>query len=106
MVTGNMGELMPIACVPVLPGDTLQHHTSALIRCSPLNTPVMHPTAVRIHHFFVPNRILWPDDGVGGGWENFITGGSDGNYTGPIPTIATTSEKKSVFTYLGLPPRS
>jgi len=98
MVTGNMGELMPISCIPVLPGDTLQHSTSALVRVSPLNTPVMHPVTVRLHHFYCPNRILWD------GWEDFITGGPDGTNTDPIPTVETTGGSKSILSYLGCPP--
>lgn len=97
MATTDMGKLVPIGCVPVLPGDTVQHHTTALVRVSPLNTPVMHPVNVRIHHFYVPNRIVFPD------WEDFITGGEDGTPVA-LPTIQTTEEKKSVLTYLGLPP--
>ncbi|AXL14876.1 major capsid protein [Microviridae sp.] len=97
MATTDMGKLVPIGCVPVLPGDTVQHHTSALVRVSPLNTPVMHPVNVRIHHFFVPNRISWE------GWEDFITGGEDGLPL-PIPKLTTTDDKKTVLTYLGLPP--
>ena len=95
--SGNMGQLMPVACIPVLPGDTVQHHTSALIRLSPLNTPVMHPVQVRIHHFFVPNRIVWPE------WETFITGGEDGMDMSEIPTITTTAEKNTILHRLGVP---
>ncbi len=97
MITSNMGECIPIGCVPVLPGDTVQHHTSALVRVSPLNTPVMHPVNVRIHHFYCPNRIIDPT------WEDFITGGNDG-LGASLPTLNTTNDKKSVLTYLGLPP--
>lgn len=95
MVTGNMGEFLPIACVPVLPGDTFQHRTNVLVRCSPLNAPVMHPTAVRIHHFFVPNRLVWD------GWEDFITGGPDGADTSQIPQVAVSDPNKSLSCYLG-----
>lgn len=81
----NMGMLTPIACMEVLPGDTFQMATSALIRVSPLLAPVMHPVHVRIHHWFVPNRLIWED------WEDFITGGSDGGATPPTaPTINMT----------------
>ncbi len=97
MVTGEMGELMPIGCVPVLPGDTFQHSTSALVRVSPLNTPVMHPVTVRIHHFFVPNRISFP------AWEEFITGGDDGFDTTVLPTQAPPSNIKATSAYLGVP---
>jgi hypothetical protein len=92
--TCNMGEMIPISCIPVLPGDTVQHATSAMIRMLPLNTPVMHPTAVRIHHFFAPNRILWD------GWEDFITGGPDGTSAPAIPTIQLNAEKGDLLDHL------
>lgn len=105
MVTAKMGELFPISCVPVLPGDTVQHHTSALVRAAPLNTPVMHPVSCRIHHFFVPNRIVWPVT-ENGGWENFITGGEDGNNNFTVPQYETqdVNDKKGILEYLGVPP--
>lgn len=99
MVTGNMGDLMPVQCVPVLPGDTMQGHTSALIRVMPLNTPVMHPVQVRTHTFFVPNRIVFPE------WEDFITGGNDGTGGGVTLPVATSgTQKNALDTYLGIPP--
>lgn len=66
----DMGQLIPIGCVEVLPGDSFQHQTSALLRVTPQLKPIMHPTHAYIRHFFVPNRILWS------GWEDFITGES------------------------------
>jgi len=97
MHTAKMGEVFPIACVPVVPGDTFQHGTSMLVRAAPLNTPVMHPVQIRVHHFFCPNRMLWS------GWEDFITGGPDGNDASEIPVIAGPNSKKNLFTYLGVP---
>lgn len=72
LVSCNQGELVPIGLVEVLPGDTFQCASSVFMRVSPLVTPVMHPVHVRIHSFFVPTRIIWPD------FEKFITGGPDG----------------------------
>ena len=77
----DLGELVPCGLLEVLPGDTVQHATSALVRCSPLLAPVMHPVHVKIHHWFVPHRLVWND------WENFITGGPDGNNASVFPTI-------------------
>jgi hypothetical protein len=94
MITGGMGHLLPIGCVPVLPGDTFNHQTSALVRVSPLNTPVMHPVSVRIHHFFCPNRLVWD------GWEEFITGGPDGMNTDTIPQVLTQATETNWLTYL------
>lgn len=75
----NQGQLFPVACMEVLPGDSFRAATSALIRVSPLVAPVMHPVHVFIQHWFVPNRILWTN------WENFITNAADDTLT--IPTI-------------------
>lgn len=100
LLTCNMGELIPCGCVEVLPGDTFQHQTSALVRVSPLVAPVMHPVQVRIHHFFVPNRILWTS------WEDFITGGADGNNSDTVPTVSHTGtpSNEPLLDYLGVPP--
>jgi len=83
LLTGNMGELLPIGMQEVLPGDTIQQSTTALVRMNTLVAPVMHPTQVRIHHWFVPFRLIWDD------WENFITGGPDGLNSSTMPYIAT-----------------
>lgn len=95
--TINMGELVPINCVEVLPGDSFHGSTSALIRVSPLLAPVMHPVVVRIHHWFVPNRIIWDS------WEDFITGGPDGLNADTVPTHSATSPVGSLSHYLGVP---
>ncbi|AXH75833.1 MAG: major capsid protein [Cressdnaviricota sp.] len=62
------GKLIPVAHVEILPGDTINMKTSAFLRVEPLNKPMIHEVEMRIHHWFVPNRIIWD------GWENFITG--------------------------------
>lgn len=98
LLSMNMGNLIPIGINEVLPGDTIQQSTSALLRCSPLLAPVMHPVHVSIRHFFVPTRIIWDD------FEKFITGGPDGMDASVYPTIAgTTVTQGSLHDYLGLP---
>lgn len=67
LLTEDMGYLMPIGVVEVLPGDTFRHQTSMLIRMASLVTPVMHPVHAKIHHWYVPNRLLWDN------FEDFIT---------------------------------
>lgn len=99
LLSMKMGQLVPISWFEALPGDTVQMSTSALVRCAPLATPVMHPVHVRIHHWFVPNRLLWDN------WENFITGGPDGMDTSAHPYIAFASNPavSSLADYLGVP---
>lgn len=97
LATFDMGELVPVGHFEVLPGDSVRMASSALLRLSPLMTPVMHPVNVRIHHWFVPYRVLWD------GWEDFITG----NNTADIPPAQTvTNTAGSILDYLGIPPGS
>lgn len=58
LLSCDMGELVPIGLQEVLPGDSIQQATSLLVRVSPLLAPVMHPVHVRIHHWFVPHRLV------------------------------------------------
>lgn len=98
LLTGDMGQLLPIGVTEVLPGDTFQQQTSALIRLLPMQAPVMHPVQVRIHHWYVPNRILWDD------WERFITGeeGADPP-TLTVPTLNVDGADGSLADYMGIP---
>lgn len=100
-----MGELVPIGpAVPVLPGDSIQHSTSLLIRYSPLLTPVMHPVHIRVHHWFVPFRLLW-QNGIDDSWEAFITGGHDGLDASTYPTITFNNASVGALAdYLGVTP--
>lgn len=101
LATFDMGELVPVGLLEALPGDTVQHRASCLIRVSPLLAPVMHPVQVRLHHWFVPHRIVWE------GWEDFITGGQSGDAEeGNFPTITTdanTANEGTLADYLGVP---
>lgn len=100
LFTGEMGKLIPIQVLEVLPGDTIQCQTRALLRVTPLAAPVMHKVDVRIHHWNVPNRITADDNGKA--WEDFITGGPDGTNTDTVPTIPTTGLESDLLDYMGL----
>lgn len=94
----NMGELVPIFLMECVPGDKIKMSTSQMLRFAPLISPVMHRINVYTHFFFVPNRIVWDN------WEDFITGGEDGNDASVMPRITlTTIESGSLRDYMGLP---
>lgn len=100
-LSADMGQLLPIGLTEVLPGDTFQHATSLLIRTSPLLTPVMHPVHVRVHHWFVPTRLLWSN------FQSFITGGPDGMDASVAPYITIPGGGfgvGSLADHLGVPP--
>lgn len=101
LLSMDMGLLVPINWYEVLPGDTFQQNTSALIRVAPMVAPVMHPVRVRIHHWFVPNRLIWDS------FEDFITGGDDGNDATVPPKIQCgTVGETSLGDYLGITPHA
>lgn len=105
LVTMEAGKLIPFYWTDALPGDSFRHSSSALIRMAPMVAPVMHPVQVRIHHFFVPLRLIWgPQHGDAGTFEEFITGGPDGNDTQTVPTITTGSDSHTILDYMGIPP--
>lgn len=55
----DMGKLVPIACIPTLPGDKFNIDVSAFIRGMPTIAPIMDKVDIKINHFYVPYRILW-----------------------------------------------
>lgn len=98
--TADLGGLIPCGLLEVLPGDSIQQATTALVRTQPLLAPVMHPVTVRIQHYFVPHRLVWDD------WETFITGGPDGMDASVFPTVSFAAggpEIGSLADYLGIP---
>lgn len=94
----DQGALVPIGMYETLPGDTVQQATSALLRAAPLVAPVMHPVHAKIHHWFVPYRLLWEE------WEDFITGGPDGMDASEFPTVNVPNPGVGTLSdYLGVP---
>lgn len=101
LFSSDMGELIPISWFETLPGDIIRMSSSLLVRLSPLLAPVMHPLQVRIHHFFVPLRLLWVD------FEDFITGGptnADASATPKRTWSGGGAGVGSLGDYLGVPP--
>jgi hypothetical protein len=101
-LTCDMGELIPIMCDEVVPGDVLKIGHELVIRFQPLVAPILHEINAYIHLFFVPYRLLWDD------WEFFITGGVDGDYDGEEDPVLprwtpTNYTEGSLWDYLGLP---
>lgn len=99
----NMGELIPIMNEEVVPGDSFKVNSELLIRMAPMIAPMMHRVNVYTHYFFVPNRIIWEE------WEDFITGGRQGDKLPQHPTVGMNDplkvyfKKGSLADYFGLP---
>lgn len=99
--TLKMGQLYPVNLTEVLPGDTVQLSTSVFMRFAPMVAPVMHPTHMFVHSFYVPSRLIanWMSQAVPDNrkiyqgkfdFESFITGGPDGTDSQVIPISQVT----------------
>ena len=108
-LSGNMGDLIPIMCQEVLPGDHFKCSAEIFCRFQPMLAPMFHRVNVTVHFFFVPNRILWSN------WESFITGGPDGTSEPVFPRQSSFASSSfhpsdlpqwcpgSLMDYLGIP---
>lgn len=61
----NVGDIIPIFCDEVLPGDTFNVKTSKVVRMQSLITPLMDNIYLDTYFFFVPNRLVWEH------WQQF-----------------------------------
>lgn len=100
-LTCDMGKLIPILVEDVLPGDTWKVKTDIVVRLEALLAPIMHRVDVYTHFFFVPNRLIFDK------WEDFITGGQDGNDDTVAPYVTSGSGAGfvvgSLADYMGIP---
>lgn len=105
LTTINEGELVPIYCDEVLPGDTAQVRLNGLIRMSTPIYPIMDNCYMDTYFFFVPCRLLWEH------WENMF-GENDTNYWSEKTEYSTPTCKiggksglnnGSIGDYFGLP---
>lgn len=105
LTTINEGDLVPIYCDEVLPGDTARVRLNGLIRMSTPIYPIMDNCYMDTYFFFVPCRLLWEH------WENMF-GENDTNYwaekteySTPQCTIGGKSglNNGSIGDYFGLP---
>lgn len=87
LTTAEMGTLFPVNVIDVLPGDSVQQVSNVFMRMSPMLAPVMHPIQIRLHHWFVPYRLIWDD------FEDFITGGPRGVSTPEFPVVKLLKDK-------------
>nr|WAE43587.1 MAG: major capsid protein [Microviridae sp.] len=103
--TCDMGQLIPVMCDEVVPGDFIKLGNQCVIRFQPLVAPVLHEINVYTHYFFVPNRIMW-NNATPDNWESFITGGADGLAVPTLPRwspLLAETDIGSLWDYLGFP---
>jgi len=102
----DMGELIPIMCDEVVPGDTFKIGNEIVVRWQPLVAPILHEVNVYVHYFFCPYRLLWDEHDGLNSWEAFITGGPQGDLTPTLPVwdaAGAVTEKGKIWDFLGFP---
>lgn len=108
LTTFDSGKLIPFFVDEVLPGDTFQVDTSAIIRMTTPKYPVMDDAFIDFYYFYCPNRILWSD------FKYFMGEVEDKPwmptkaYSVPQIAINGRAEKaipyeKSILDYMGVP---
>lgn len=109
--TFNAGKLVPIYVDEVLPGDTFEMKTSAIIRGSTPIFPVMDNANLDIYFFFVPNRLVWDHwkefngENTSSKWEQTVEY-SIPQMAPPLSTGTTQTagwEKGTLADYMGIP---
>ena len=103
-LTCDMGQLIPILCEEMVPGDKFIIGNEIVVRMQPLVAPILHRVDVTCHYFFVPNRLLMDE----GEWEDFISGGVDGDSDVSLPVwegldSPTVNGKYTLYDYFGFP---
>ena len=103
----KLGELIPLACIDILPGDTFSSKVASVIRMSSPIAPIMDNIDIDYYPFFVPLRLLWEH------WEEFCGANKTGpwanltDYTVPCIDLGSVIDGgipvSSLGHYLGLP---
>lgn len=108
LTTFDAGKLIPFYVDEVLPGDTFNVDTAAIIRMTTPKYPVMDDSFIDFYYFYCPNRILWDN------FRHFMGEVEEtpwmpaktyavpqikinGNETFPMPN------EKSILDYMGVP---
>lgn len=107
LTTFDSGKLIPFFVDEVLPGDTFQVDTSAIIRMTTPKYPVMDDAFIDFYYFYCPNRILWDN------FKEFMGEVKDTPWmptkTHKVPTIVVQGSKssgpieESILDYMGIP---
>jgi hypothetical protein len=104
-LTCDMGQLIPVMCEEVVPGDKFIVGNEAVVRLGPMLAPILHEINLFVHYFFVPYRLLWPGDEIGpNSWEAFISGGPTGVNAATLPKwTPSVTTLYSLWDYMGMP---
>lgn len=108
LTTFDAGKLIPFFVDEVLPGDTFQVDTSAIVRMTTPKYPVMDDAYIDLYYFYTPNRILWDNFKQFMGEVEQTPWMPSKTYTVPQIKVNGTEAKpapdeRSIMDYMGVP---
>ena len=108
LTTFDSGKLIPFYVDEVLPGDTFNVDTTAIIRMTTPKYPVMDDAFIDFYYFYCPNRILWDNFKYFMGEVEATPWTPKKEYAVPKIVINGTDaepkpNEKSVLDYMGVP---
>lgn len=111
LTTFDSGELIPFFVDEVLPGDTFQVDTTAIVRMTTPKYPVMDDAFIDFYYFYCPNRILWDNFKRFMGEADETPWAPKKNYAVPQLKLEDANQKKlpfekSILDYMGVPTKS
>lgn len=57
----KIGDLVPILCQDIVPGDKWKIDSQVFARFAPMKAPILQRVDMYVHFFFVPYRLIWDD---------------------------------------------
>lgn len=108
LTTFDAGKLIPFYVDEVLPGDTFNVDTTAIIRMTTPKYPVFDDAFIDFYYFYCPNRILWDNFKHFMGEVEATPWMPKKEYTTPKIVIKGTDgapkpNERSVLDYMGVP---
>lgn len=108
LTTFDAGKLIPFYVDEVLPGDTFNVNTSAIIRMTTPKYPVMDDAFIDFYYFYCPNRILWDNFKYFMGEVEATPWTPKKTYATPKIIIGGTDaepkpNERSILDYMGVP---
>lgn len=111
LTTFDAGKLIPFYVDEVLPGDTFNVDTAAIIRMTTPKYPVFDDAYIDFYYFYCPNRILWNN------FKRFMGEADDKPWmpteTYKVPSIVIKNDEggakrpypdtNSILDYMGVP---
>lgn len=81
VTTSDFGYILPICVRHLVPNDDVVVKPDIFVRLSPMAVPTYGRIKARVHHFFVPYRLLYPD------WDSFIVSSANLSTSPPWFTV-------------------